>query len=255
MIKKISLLLGLIAALPVSSFAWVGGPFDGGDYNQLLDDRGIYQAAFRMQNGSGFMQFGVNVDLGPSVSTQNTGGGNSSLSTSIGSYLNRSIVYYKGVIFFGNATGMVDHPARKVRGFTNAQSEVTLSASTSGSDGDLSATNAIAVNGLGLVANVAFEADITSTHPELRFSGKGELVVINPSAQQVIYQAILSAINNYQPADGETIDQQITNLLNALKGDDLKNNVPTASATYEASEIVPLTVYGQRKYFLARRSM
>ncbi|TLD71977.1 hypothetical protein FEM03_04435 [Phragmitibacter flavus] len=250
MIKKISLLLGLIAALPASSFAWVGGPFDGGTHGQLLDDRGIYQAAFRMKNGSGFMQFGVNVDLGPSINTATTGS-STALSTTIGSYLNRSIVYYKGVTFFGNATGFVDHATRSVSGFTNAQSEVTLSASTTGDDGDLSATNSIVSNGLGLTANIAWTADITSTHPELTFEGTGELVIINPSAEQVIYQGIVSIIEDYTPPPNSSLGDLIGDLVNQLGT--LQDAVPSADGVYQNSEKVDITVYGARKFFLTRR--
>lgn len=255
MIKKISLLFALVAVLPASSFAWVGGPFDGGDYNQLQDDSGVYQAAFRMRNGSGFSQFGVNVDLGPSISSSSTGG-NNSLSTTIGSYLNRTVVYYKGVTYFGNATGFVDHTKKEVQGFANGNSDVSLSASSSGGDSDLSATSTITYNGgINFSINVAWKAKITSTHPELRFSGEGELSVVNPSLSQVAYAALTNLITNYTPPENTPLGIQITQLVAAIGilADSAEDVLPTTDGIYDNAETVKISVYGQRKFFLTRR--
>jgi len=217
MFKKLSLLLGLVAALPASSFAWVGGPFDGGDFGQLMDDRGIYQTAFRFRNGSGYSQFGVNVDLAPQVTGDATGqvGG-----SSLGSNLNRSILYFRGVAYFGNATGMVDHDSRSVTGFGNCSSWVAIESSSDSDSGSVSVTDSIVYNsGLDNTANYYFEADITSSHPELRYSGKGEL-------------SVLTSNLTFSSNDGELVIQPFN------PQEDIDR------------EKVKMIVFGARKFFL-----
>lgn len=259
MIKKLSLLLGLVAALPASSFAWVGGPFDGGDFNALLDDRGIYQAAFRFENGSGYTQFGVNVDLGSA--TVGGGGSQNQTNASVGSNTNRTIVYYKGLTYFGNATGIVDHQSRTVNGFGNASSFSTLSSSSSSSASDGSVTSLQSSssitynNGLDNTANVAWEAKITSTHPELRFEGKGELTVLTGSPyvftviDYTIENTIQTQINEVRiDAITVEIDRVITETF---------SQEPNIEVVYTPenvqSETIPMTVYGSRKFFLSNR--
>jgi len=211
MLKKLALYFGLAVSLNMNAFALVGGPWDGGDYSLILDDVGIYQASFRFKNGSGFAQWGNNVDLGPSTSSSASAGGTSaSTSSSVGSVLNRSLIYHKGIQYFGNATGIADFEGKRISGMTNGQSEVTLSNQTStsssgsfflfGTSNQISAsTTAVNNGGRGFVANTNWSAKITKTSPIMRFKGTGQITFLGPDATPVISeiaQDILDGVNS-----------------------------------------------------------
>src|SRR5436190_3375234 len=73
--KRFSLILAsLVLVFGAKASAFSGGPFDNGDFSNLLDASGIYQVALRFSNGSGFAQFGNNVDAALFVDI-NSGGG------------------------------------------------------------------------------------------------------------------------------------------------------------------------------------
>lgn len=59
----LSAIVAAFVAAP-SAQAWVGGPFDSGDYNILHERGGVYQAVFSFRNGSGFSQFTQDNALG-----------------------------------------------------------------------------------------------------------------------------------------------------------------------------------------------
>jgi hypothetical protein len=108
--KKIFLFIQLVAlssALP--AFALVGGPFDNGSYSILDERNGFYEAAYSFTNGSGYSQWTADNLQGAFASqgsvTANIGTG--SLVTSSGSTNNgnRTVLYYKGVTYFGSAMG------------------------------------------------------------------------------------------------------------------------------------------------------
>lgn len=267
--KLFSVLAGLALLSGSQAFAWVGGPFDGGDYSATLDNEGIFQASLRYKNGSGYAQWGNNVDLGPSVASGASSSGSSTTATnsSVGSYLNRCVLYYKGISFFGTASGMVDMDRREVTCITNSQSEVTLSdqASTN-SQGSFflfgtsntvnSSTSVVNNGGRGFVANSNFVAKITKTYPELRFAGTGELTVISPDAQPIISQlaqTIAEGLVEVEPgADGDVIiinpfgflsDPAFIDAITPQNIDDVQENMET----------LKMKVNGNRRFFLGSR--
>ncbi|MCE9520448.1 MAG: hypothetical protein K8R87_12955 [Verrucomicrobia bacterium] len=182
MFKKIHFLFVFAFALPAASYG--KGPWDNGDYSQFLDESGIYQAAMRFKNGSGFAQWGTNVALADTSTAGGTGAVTSSLK--ISSPIDRSVIYYKGIVFVGNATGMVDHVRKSIIGITNSYANFTSTTSaTGGGGGSVSATSTIVQNGAianPLTANTVFNATINQTAPILKFNGTGQLSVVDASA-------------------------------------------------------------------------
>lgn len=259
------LLAGLLFLIShTSAHAWVGGPFDNGDYSATLDDQGVYQASIRYKNGSGYVQWANNADLGPSAAS----GSSSSSSTtttstsSVGSYLNRAVLYYKGVAFFGNATGMSDMEAREVTCVFNSQSEVTLdeqssTSSQNTSNSSVNASSSVVNNGgRGFVANGNFVAKITKTYPQLRFSGTGQLTLINPDAQSIIAdlaQQIAESLADISVGEDGTV--AIGDIFDFLSDPDFLAAITpkTIDEISESSETVKMTVTGSRRYFLSSR--
>lgn len=267
--KLFSVIAGLALLSGSQASAWVGGPFDNGDYSATLDNEGVYQASLRYKNGSGYVQWGNNVDLGPSLTSGATGGGGSSTASNstVGSYLNRCVLYYQGIAFFGTASGMVDMDRREVTCVTNAQSEVTLSdqASTNtqgsfflfGSSNTVNSSTSVVNNGgRGFVANSNFVAKITKTSPEVRFSGKGELTLLSPDAQPIVSnlaQQIAASLGDIEVGDGGSFDP--STLFDFLSDPDFLAAITPKDINQvkDAAETVQMKVFGNRRFFLGSR--
>jgi hypothetical protein len=283
MLRKNHFLFALVMSFSASAFALVGGPFDNGDYSQLLDDQGVYQASFTMTNGLGFAQFGSNVSLGPSISTSGGSGGSTSQTTNstIGTILNRSVIYYKGLTYFGMATGMVDLEHKTITGITNGTSDVTLNQSSSSNGGNVifgtssnvnASTNVITNGGLGYTCNTAWNGVVTESTNDLTFHGDGTLTVLNPDLSSQIFQALsnliaaipqaatqnqltsLSVTGNLNNAFSLTPVGQIVQGINVLLTlNTTSNNIPTTQTILDNSDTVPIHVSGSRKFFLSTR--
>lgn len=237
-----SAFLFALVAVPQAQ-AWVGGPFDSGDYNILHEREGVYQATMTYKNGSGFCQFAQDNALG----AQSTGG---TPSLSVFSLENRSLLYYKGLTYAGTCTGVVDFEARKVFATTNG----TTFLATSVTGGGGSATNDPIVNN-GLAdgyANSTFTAKITSTNPLLRFSGKGEASFVMDqdltTAEGIVTGTLFAdywddvLANNpvITPAVAAEGLSTLLDLLAQLRSfDELENRI----------ERVKTKVFGSRRYF------
>lgn len=240
---KITLFFAALVSMPLSGFALTGGPFDNNDYSAGLDNAGIYQTAIRFKNGSGFSQWGNNVSLGAR-----------------GSFLNRSVIYCNGLTYTGSASGMVDHTANTVIGYT---------------DGTTDGVSTIVVNSaLPNAANTQWKAKITTTAPQLRYSGKGEITIINtnpanPAASRISallqssLAAALAAINagplsvdpNAGPA--ETTAQMINFQQKLLKAQlQAVKAFSTSLADTSSNDngfAGPIRVYGARVFFIGAR--
>jgi hypothetical protein len=266
--KRFSLILACIALLSgTKASAFVGGPFDNGDYSGLLDNNGIYQTALQFSNGSGFAQFGNNVDVALFVDFNSSG---TFTRGSTYSFLNRSIIYYKGVTYLGTCMGMVDHEAKTVQGTTNANSDVNTTTVNNNflgtGTGTTAATTTLQNNGgAGLTCNTNWNCKITKSYPVLRYSGSGELSVLNPSLGQVTLQAISAIINgngNNNNGGGiiigvvlDSIGEQISDLLDAVSSNQaaIEGIIPTAQQIRDNSDHVPLKAFGSRIFFIGRR--
>lgn len=270
--KRISLILASLALLfSTKASALSGGPFDNGDYNSLLDNSGVYQMACRYTNGSGFAQFGNNVDVATFVDTgAAAGGGGTATRSSTYSVWNRSLFYYKGVTYLGTCYGIVDHELKEVSGVTNGNSDVgtnTLTAAggagATGAGTNVTASSTVLLNNgnNGLSCNSEFRCKITATYPILRFSGEGELSVLNPSLGQISLNAIQAIITSAVNADTSDVDTaidigaQISSLVDAIVTNqtDLAAILPTTTQLRNTSDFTPMSVYGSRIFFVSRR--
>lgn len=247
---KFTLFFAVLSALPLSSHAMVGGPFDGNDYSQAFDDQGIYQTALRFKNGSGFSQFNNATDLVRQTTNPNTRG----------SYLNRSVVYVNGIVYIGTATGIVDHEAKLVMGYTNGDSAAT--------DFTLVSAAFVGSQAGGGTANSEFTAKINCIAPELRYSGTGEITVLSSVATNVatLIQdqlngaggALASILTITDPHAGptETAQQMIDfnrQLLSAqIKAVAALRSFSTKISSSDNGFSQPMRVFGARKFFISR---
>jgi hypothetical protein len=278
--KRISLILASLAVLfGGKASAFVGGPFDNGDFSSLLDNSGVYQVAFRFSNGSGFASFGNNVDT--SLFLPTTGGTATSNTTATTfTVLSRSLFYYKGVTYLGSCTGMVDHERKIVSGITNGSTDITTTASTQtggGGGATQTSTNNLITNNLSFQANSHFLCKITNSHPILKFSGDGEFTVLNPSIAQVSFQAIQQIITG-SGGGNASIGTQLADLVNVLTGnsvvfqpdtstpnpndviavpgpsqEDIAGVIPSAQQVRDNSDRVKMKVFGSRIWHVSRR--
>jgi hypothetical protein len=276
--KRISVILASLAVLfGGKASAFVGGPFDNGDFSSLLDNSGIYQVAFRFSNGSGFASFGNNVDT--SLFLPTTGGTTASNTTSTTfTLLSRSLFYYKGVTYLGSCTGMVDHERKIVSGVTNGSTDITTTASTQqgGGGATQTSTNNLITNNLNFNANSQFLCKITNSHPILKFSGDGEFSVLNPSIAQVSFQAIQQIITG-SGGGTASVGAQLGDLLTVLTGGDpdgpdnpltpfiienplqpippeaIAGVIPSAQQVRDNSDRVKMKVFGSRIWHVSRR--
>jgi len=292
MLKKIQLLFAFALALPAASYGLVGGPWDNGDYNQILDESGIYQATLRFSNGQGMCQFGSNVDvtnyIDLSLSAGGTAGGSSSSSSraSTYSYLNRSIIYYKGVTYLGTCYGTSDMVNNVIDGFTNGSSDVSTTiqnnaggGANQATQGTISSVTTLVTNGArNFTCNTAWSAKIKSKKPVLKFQGKGQLTVLNPDGIAQVTTAVNALLGSIgalplptNAATAVTFQNQVNGGINAINQintgqvtapvtanppiGSLADAIPktTAELTEKNADQVPLTVYGIRKFFLTRR--
>lgn len=237
--KLFSVLAGLALLSGSQAFAWVGGPFDGGNHSATLDNEGIYQATFRMKNGTGFAQFGTNVDL---FANTDSSAGTTTSQLTLGSYLNRSLIYYKGITYFGSASGIVDHHSRRVDGITNGYTEAASESTSDSSSGTVTASQTIIYNGgRNLSANSTWTAKIYQTYPELRFHGTGEFTALPQDLYALLQSLAISIVENSDNASLDDIEDLGT-YLEQLQAQ------PAGEATTEK-----MTVFGARKFFLGRR--
>jgi hypothetical protein len=273
--KRISLILASLVLVfgSTKASAFVGGPFDNGDFSSLLDDSGVYQVAFRFSNGSGFAQFGNNVT--PAL-FQTATAATAGVPNTMFSYLNRSIFYYKGVSYLGTCIGMVDHERKFVHGVCNANSDVgTTSVTNTGTTGTSSslatAASSTLLNngGNALTANADFQCKITNSHPVLRFVGTGELSILNPSIGQLVLQGLQTIIQNPTTSVAgiggggggttvilvPTLGAQISSLLTAVTDnqDTLNEVLPTTQQIRDNSDHIKISAFGSRIFFVSTR--
>ena len=202
--KYLFLILGLSAIIVTPVKALTGGPFDNGTFSSLTVAGGIFQATLSFKNGSGFVYFTPNNQLAPSTATTTAVGGFFSFGTSSTtvtpselSIANRSIVYYKGFVFAGMATGEVDFAANSLNCEFNASSErgSTVSATNFGITANQT-TTIVAGSGTNYVCNGTFDATITSQVPQPVFKGGGQIAFVSPdgfSASSQVISTVLQA--------------------------------------------------------------
>jgi hypothetical protein len=215
--KKIFSLIQLaVLSAGSSAFAIVGGPFDNGDYSILMERSGFFQATFTFKNGNGYSIWTPDNQVGSLTQGQNVtpniGTGSlitpSSVTALGGHNGNRSVFYYLGVIYFGGAFGSVDVESRTIDGYCNAQSDVTTQQSQNtqnqgffGGNTTSVVSSSVVASNRSYVLNANWKGKITKTQPQLRFSGKGEMVIIAPNGNETLaglayqgYSGLIDAI-------------------------------------------------------------
>jgi hypothetical protein len=179
--KKFGAYLSLLGLLfQTSSQAWVGGPYSNNTYDGF--DGGIFSGTIRGTACSGIFKF-------------STDGGDAYVSP-----FGDSIVYYKGLAYYGECFGQVDFDAKRVSGYTNG-SNVGANQNDP-SAGPLSSSvfgNGFPVqNGLGngvksATANSYWNGKITKSKQTLRFKAKGEMSFFGNATEITTFTRVFSA--------------------------------------------------------------
>lgn len=173
--KKFSAIFSLAAMfLQSSCFAWVGGPYSNNTTDGI--DGGIFQYTIRGSRTSGMSRF-----------SQNTG-------SAFNSEFGDSIIYHRGVTYYGESYGFVDFASKRVDGIINAASAGSdnnpqnawrnSTGTTWGVFNGVRYGNPNPVNGAGFdptnplpsnsVVNATWRGKLTRTRPVPRFAGRGE---------------------------------------------------------------------------------
>ncbi len=233
---SIAVLLVAFAATPKAQ-AFVGGPFDNDDYSILLDRDGVYQATFSFSNGSGMAMFSQDNSFEPASATSVAGQF---------ALHNRSVFYYKGVTYFGTCTGIIDHGAKKIIGFTNGNSDYSAGAATP------AGRPAIGANGLNFTANSEFKANITTTAPILRFKGKGTVTFMGVPQIATLRAAAAAAIAAIGvpviiPPATTVTTAQASQYINTVLALTAQVDNPSTVEAYQENQT--MRVYGSRRYF------
>ncbi len=160
--KKILMVFGLMLLLPVSeSLALIGGPFDNNTYGGRRG--GVYQVIMMIPNGNGIARFSD--EIGTQIST-----------------FSDSSVYYKGIIYIGNAFGIVDLDMGYVSGMTNGTSDGGQNTNASGGYGGAgTAPTATTTQGRSFsssggnigICNTSFTGKVDEQGATTRMSGDG----------------------------------------------------------------------------------
>lgn len=200
--KKFFLMLQLAALTAGSSaFALTGGPFENSDAGILLERGGFYQTSYSYRNGNGYSIWTADNQL-----FDVTGFGTGDLFTPAtavsGSHNgNRTVLYYKGVTYFGSAMGSVDLDAREIQGFANASSEFSFTTVQQQTQNNfitsqvstLVNSDVVVQSGRGYTANIGWTGKIYDRAPILRFKGKGELFIISQNGSESVASLANSA--------------------------------------------------------------
>ncbi len=242
--KVFSLVFAIAIAFAGKAHALVGGPFDNGNYSAALERSGIYQATFSFKNGNGFAYWTPANSLRATTTTTSANNaffGAASSSTTGTNALNlddRSVIYYKGFIFLGMATGMTDLVAGKIQGYTNGTTEYsTTQTSTQASLFGSATTNTnVPISfsgGNSFVATSSFTAKVTNKSPSITFKGTGQISFLSPDNANAISRSLQTYVTTlYQGLATQASTTQST--LNAAF---IANQIPTAT---------PVTITGSQ---------
>ena len=173
--KKILMVLGLMALLPMGKLhALQGGPFDFNSPGGLRG--GVYQAIMMIPNGNGMCRF-----------SDEQGGAIALFSD--------SVVYYKGIVYVGNAFGVVDLDVGFVSGITNGVSDGGQNSAPRGGFGAPGAARQqpgasgrafSSSGGNAGICNTSFTAKVDTQGASTRFYGDGEASFLGALDQPAI---------------------------------------------------------------------
>jgi len=200
--KKLIAILTLVAMQTTPALAWVGGPWSGNTHDNRVT--GTFGGTITMKNGSGIFRFSATE------------------SAQMGAF-NSSMIYYKGVTFFGSCQATIDFESKTVAGMTNgsafnrnpgpAQNRTSpivdnnpnFTPGGAGAGGSFTIplipniidseptpnnfqlTNTGTSGPVG-IANTSWSGRLTKTAPNIRFKARGEANFLGP---QPIIQRII----------------------------------------------------------------
>lgn len=218
--KKFGAILSLIGLLSQSSaLAWVGGPYSNNTYDG--NTGGTFGGTIRGYKTSGIFKFAQ--DNQPYVST-----------------FGDSIVYHKGMAYYGECYGQVDFDSSSISGVTNGANngintnDPSLGSTyrnvfgtgfgvQNGSDAGNAATNEFG-NLNAATANSYFNGKIESKKFAMRFTAKGEMSFFGNASE------ITTTINTVSSGDFQEPRGNVATGLNSNPASG--SNTPTAQANY-----------------------
>jgi hypothetical protein len=250
--KVFSLALAVAITFAGKAHALIGGPFDNGNYNSALERSGIYQATFSFKNGNGFAAWTPENALKAASATSTSGTnaffGSASSSTTGTSALNvnnRSVIYYKGFIFLGMATGMTDLVAGKIQGYTNGTTEysTTQTATQASLFGSTTTNTNIPITfagGNSFVATSSFTAKVTNRSPSITFKGTGQISFLSPDNAS----SISKALQTYTTTLYQGLATQASTTLSTLSTSFITNQIPpSVTLTVSNASTTDVNVY------------
>ncbi len=166
--KKLAVALTFISVFfqAVPAMAFVGGPYGNNTHDGFQG--GVFQGMMSFKNGSGMFRFSTGLE--PYVSP-----------------FAQSVVFHKGIGYFGECFGMVDFPSKKISGSTNGLSSPP--GSTSGAGTPSTFTN----GNIQQVCNTVWNGKLTSTSPSVRFRAKGFAYVFDAAYSNTTDTTIITA--------------------------------------------------------------
>lgn len=210
LIASITALSFFLQAVP--AMAWVGGPYS----NNTPDGKsgGVFQGMISMKNGSGMFRFASGAE--PFISPNAN-----------------SVVFHKGLVFYGDCFGMVDFPSKRVSGITNGLTTITYDQNPG-----VTATGTPLLqfsNGSeNYICNTQWNGKFTCTAPNPIFKAKGYAYIFERDYSNTI-----------------TTDIITTGIIEELPGDPPPIRETTISQSITQSEPTPkqrvkIKVYGSR---------
>jgi len=193
--KKLIAIITMTAMQATPALAWVGGPWSGNTYSNSVT--GTFGGSITMKNGSGIFRFSATE------------------SAQMGAF-NTSMIYYKGITFFGSCQANLDFDSKTVDGMTNgsaynrnpgpsqnrtspivdnnpnfnpgtgaANVAYTVPLQPSIIDGVPTAATPYTLSSIGGsgpvgIANTSWSGKLTRTEPNVRFKAKGEANFFGP---------------------------------------------------------------------------
>jgi hypothetical protein len=244
--------------------AWVGGPYDNGLHGGQLENSSIYQTILRFKNGSGYCYFSPDQQLASEVPSL------TDLTDQRGSTRNKTVLYYKGIIYVGSAFGTVDAEAKLVQGQLNATSEASTTSNTTTTNANFFTftnstaqfSNTISASNRSFTLNGNYDAKIYRTTPSMRYRGEGEIAILSPGGSDSVaglayegYSQLISAINN------SVSNTTATSIFSGVNFSEARDAIDAAlqalptylvnsgiNQTYDAATTFKIKVTGTRRY-------
>ncbi|MES2706493.1 MAG: hypothetical protein V4726_07815 [Verrucomicrobiota bacterium] len=245
--KKIGAILSLVGLLSQSSaLAWIGGPYSNNTYDG--NTGGVFGGTIRGAGTSGIFKFAQ--DNQPYVST-----------------FGDSIVYHKGMAYYGECYGQVDFNSSSISGITNGANNGTNGSDPNqspfyrsvfgtgfgvqnGTDAGNATTNVFG-NINAASANSYWSGKIESKKFAMRFSAKGEMSFFGNASEVTITIDAVSTGDLQEPrgnADtGLNSNPTAANARSAFPGTGSVVQTVTTENNYpNITDTVKIKVYGSR---------